>query len=60
MDDINLGLHPWPQLCPLSLMANYGLLWHPCFQYGASLDSYLQAACHLPPNPPSPPTYPPP
>ena len=23
MDDINLGLHPWPRLCPLGLMTNY-------------------------------------
>ena len=23
MDDINLGLYPWPWLCPLGLMTNY-------------------------------------
>ena len=60
MDDINLGLYPWPQLCPLGLTTNYGLLWCPCLHCGASLDSISQAVAtsHTTPCPHLPPTHP--
>ena len=50
MDDINLGLYPWPWLRSLGLTTNYGLLQCPCLHCGAFLDSFHKL---LPP-----PTYP--
>ena len=61
MDGIDLGLYPRPQLCPLDLTTNYGLLWSPCLHCGASLESFSQAvATSHPTPPPSPPADPPP
>ena len=53
MDGINLALYPQPQLCPLGLSIDYGLLWCPYLHCGASLDNFLQAfATFTPTSPP--------